>query len=172
MFTDEDLVGVRTPHHDALTITLRIANYDVDKLLVDQGSSFEVMCLDLFRKLKLSIADLKEATVPLIGFAGKVTIPLGKIVLPVREGAISKMIEFLVVDIDSPYQPILGRGWLHAMKAIPSTYHQKLKYVTERGVMEIHGDQAMERRCFIAPEKKDDKPNENVGEHEGQMPSK
>ena len=123
MFTDEDLVGVRTPHHDALIITLRIANYDVDKLLIDQGSSSEVMYLDLFRKLKLSIADPKEVTVPLVGFAGKGTIPLGKIVLPVRAGGISKMIEFLVVDIDSPYQAILGRGWLHAMKAVPSTYH-------------------------------------------------
>ena len=88
VFTDEDLVGVRTPHHDALIITLKIANYDVDKLLVDQGSSSEVMYLDLFRKLKLSIADLKEATVPLVGFVGKVTIPLGKIVLPVRAGSI------------------------------------------------------------------------------------
>ena len=87
------------------------------------------------------------------------------------------MIEFLVVDIDSPYQAILGRGWLHAMKAVPSTYHQKLKYVTERGVMEIHGDQAMARRCFIAairpkPEKKVDKHKEKIEEQEGQTPSK
>jgi len=103
VFTDEDLVGVRTPHHDALIITLRIANYDVDKLLVDQGRSSEVMYLDLFRKLKLSVADLKKAIVPLVGFTGKVTIPLGKIVLPLRAGNVSKMIEFLVVDIDSPY---------------------------------------------------------------------
>lgn len=175
VFTDEDLVGVRTPHHDALVITLRIANFDIDKFLVDQGSSSEVMYLDLFRKLKLSVADLKEATVTLVGFAGKMTMPLGKIVLPVRAGNVSKMIEFLVVDIDSPYQAILGRGWLHAMKAVSSTYHQKLKYVTEQGVMEIHDDQAMARRCFIAairpkPEKKIGQPSKK--DEEGETPSK
>ena len=125
--------------------------------------------------MRLSTVYLKEANVPLVGFTGKVTIPLGKVVLPVRAGSVSKMIEFLVVDIDSPYQAILGRGWLHVMKVVPSTYHQKLKYVTERGVMEIHGDQAMARKCFIAairpkPEKRAVQTSEKV--EEGEIPSK
>jgi len=63
------------------------------------------------------------------------------------------------------------------MKVVPSTYHQKLKYMTEREVMEIHGDQAMARKCFIAAirpksEKKVEKAKEKVEEQEGFIPSK
>ena len=100
---------MRAPHHDALLITLRIVNQDVDRLLIDQGSSSEVMYLELFHKLKLNIADLKEATVPLVDFVGRITMPLGKIFLLLMVGNISKLIEFLMVDIESPYHAILGR---------------------------------------------------------------
>ena len=52
-----------------------------------------------------------------------------------------------------------------------------IKCVTERGAVEIHGDQAMARRCFIAairpkPEKKVEKAKEKVEEQEGLIPSK
>ena len=35
------------PHDDALVVTLRIKGYNVKRVLVDQGSSVEIMYLDL-----------------------------------------------------------------------------------------------------------------------------
>lgn len=81
----------------------------MDNLILDQESSSKVMYLELFRKLKLKMSDLKEATVPLVGFSGKMTMPLGKMIRPRRAGHISKL-KFWVVDIDSPYHAIPGRG--------------------------------------------------------------
>ncbi len=42
-FSDGDLKDVQLPHSDPLVITLRIGNYDVKRVLVDQGSFAEVM---------------------------------------------------------------------------------------------------------------------------------
>ena len=48
----------------------------------------------------------------------------------------------------------MGRSWLHKMKAIPSTLHQKLRFPTKDGVMEINGDQVAAKQCVLAAAKK------------------
>ena len=42
-FSDDNLRDVQLPHSDLLVITLRIGNYDVKRVLIDQGSFAEVM---------------------------------------------------------------------------------------------------------------------------------
>ena len=46
-FSDEDKIGTIQPHDDALVITLRIGGYDVNMVIVDQGSAAEIMYPDL-----------------------------------------------------------------------------------------------------------------------------
>uniref|UniRef100_A0A2N9F3Z9 Uncharacterized protein n=1 Tax=Fagus sylvatica TaxID=28930 RepID=A0A2N9F3Z9_FAGSY len=140
-FSDSDLHDVQLPHNDPLVITLRIGNYDVKRVLVDQGSFAEVMYQELYEKLGLGKSDLSEFSTPVFGFSGESTIPLGKTTLPVLAGPINLQTEFIVVQAPSPYNAIMGRSWLHKMKAIPSTLHQKLRFLTKDGVMEINGDQ-------------------------------
>ena len=52
-FSNEDKVGTIQPHNDALVITLRIGEYDVKRVMVDQGSGAEVMYHDLYKGLNL-----------------------------------------------------------------------------------------------------------------------
>jgi hypothetical protein len=58
------------------------------------------------------------------------------------------MINFVVVDIEAPFNTILGRTWLGAMKAVSSTFHQKLKFVCDEGVVTVRGSQSSARECF------------------------
>uniref|UniRef100_A0A2N9I887 Uncharacterized protein n=1 Tax=Fagus sylvatica TaxID=28930 RepID=A0A2N9I887_FAGSY len=141
-FSDEDLADVQMPHNDPLVITLRFGDYDVQRVLVDQGSFAEIMYKGLYEKLGLKEADLANFTTPVFGFTGESTVPMGKTTLPVLAGPISLQTEFIVVRGTSPYNAIVGRDWLHRMKAVPSTLHQKLRFPTEEGVMEVNGDQA------------------------------
>lgn len=60
----------------------------------------------------------------MIRLSGTPVWPLGKIVLPVVTGLVVANMEFVVVDAPSPYNAVLGRSWLHTLKAIASTYHQ------------------------------------------------
>uniref|UniRef100_A0A2N9GNE9 Uncharacterized protein n=1 Tax=Fagus sylvatica TaxID=28930 RepID=A0A2N9GNE9_FAGSY len=153
-FSDNDLRDVQLPHNNPLVVTLRIGNYDVQRVLIDQGSFTEVMYEDLYGKLGLVEAELTDFITPIFGFSGEPVVPLGKIVLPVLTGPVNLQTEFIVVRASSPYNAIMGRDWLHRMKAVPSTLHQKLRFPTADGVMELNGDQVAAKQCVLTATKK------------------
>ena len=74
-FSDEDKKGTIQPHDDALVVTLRIGGFDVRRVLVDPGSTVEVMYPDLYKGLNLRPEDLTAYDSPLISFEGKIVIP-------------------------------------------------------------------------------------------------
>uniref|UniRef100_A0A2N9INS9 Uncharacterized protein n=1 Tax=Fagus sylvatica TaxID=28930 RepID=A0A2N9INS9_FAGSY len=163
-FSDSDLKDVQLPHNDPLVVTLRIGNYDVERILIDQGSFAEVMYQDLYIKLGMGEAELSNFASPIFGFSGEPVMPLGKAVLPVLAGPVNLQTEFIIVNASSPYNAIIGRDWLHRMKAIPSTLHQKLRFPTKDGVMELNGDQVTAKQCVLtAVKQKDAKAAEKPG---------
>lgn len=85
----------------------------------------------------------------MIGFSGIVTYSDGVITLLVITKSYSLLTDFLIVKATSPYNAILGRQWKHKMRAVPSTYHQVLRYQTIYGIEEIRGDQATTRTCAV-----------------------
>ncbi|KAH7847010.1 hypothetical protein Vadar_020735 [Vaccinium darrowii] len=153
-FTDDDLEGVSVPHNDALVITLRIGEYDVEKILVDQGASTEIMYYDTFKRMELPVNSLQKCLIPLVGFSAQTVWPMGKVTLPVRAGSVVLKTDFLVVDIPSSYNVIIGRTWMHKMKAVSSTYHQKIKYPGAEGIECIKGNQKVADQCFTMVLKK------------------
>ena len=76
-FSDEDKIRTIQPHDDALMITLRIGEYDVKRVMVDQGSVAEIMYPDLYKGLNLRAEDLTPYNSPLVSFEGKIIIPKG-----------------------------------------------------------------------------------------------
>ena len=149
-FSEEDKIGTIQPHDDALMITLRIGGYDVKKVMVDQGSATEIMYPDLYRGLSLRAKDLTPYSSPLVSFEGKVIILKGQIRLLVQTGSETVEVDFIVVDAYSPYTAIVARPWLHTLRAVSSTLHQRVKYSSEGQIEEILGDQAMARQCMVA----------------------
>ena len=109
-----------------------------------------MMYPDLFKGLGLKKKDLIKHTSPLVGFDGKVVILEGQICLPVIMGGNEVSVMFTIVSSFSPYTAILGRPWIHSMKAIPSTLHVKIKFPTEQGVAVIRGDQQAAKQCLTA----------------------
>ena len=137
-------------HDDALVVTLRIVGFDVKRVIVDQGSGVEIVYLDLFKGLGHKIEDLDQYDAPLIGFDGNTTILKGMIQLPIQIGGKVVSVNFIVVDAFSPYTAILARPWLHAMGAVSSTLHVKVKNPTNEGVVELVGCQLVARQCMVA----------------------
>ena len=76
-FLDEDKIGTIQPHDDALVITLRIGGYDVKRVMVDQGSTAEIMYPDIYKGLNLKSEDLTPYSSSLMSFEGKLIIPKG-----------------------------------------------------------------------------------------------
>ena len=96
--------------------------------MVDQGSAAKIMYPDLFKGLGLKPKDLETYSSPLVSFEGKMVVPKGQIRLPVQTGSDVVEIDFIVVDVFSPYTAIIGRPWLHSLGVVSSTLHQKVKY--------------------------------------------
>jgi len=140
-FDNSDLAGVTLPHIDPLVVELRVKRFTVERVLIDQGSTSEVMYYKTFIKLDFTESDLSPAHYPLFGFNANLEYSLGKITLPVRAGSRLVDVELLVVKLPSPYNLIMGRSWLHTMQAMPSTYHQLLRFLTERCIEQIRGSQ-------------------------------
>ena len=149
-FSDEDKNGTIQPHDNTLVVTFKIGGYDVKKVLVYQGSSVEIMYPDLYKGLNLKSEDLTAYDSPLVSFEGKTVTPRGQIRLPIQTGSDIVEVDFIVVDAYSPYTIIMVRPWLHALRAVSSTLHQKVKYPSEGQVKEIMGNQSMARQCVVA----------------------
>ena len=76
---------------------------------------------------------------------------IGTIRLPVYAGGVTKTVKFSVVRAKAPYNAILGTPWLHSMHAIPSSYHQCVKFPGKDGVIKtIRGDQRAARELLVA----------------------
>ena len=107
-FSEEDKIGTTQPHDDALLITLKIGDYDVKRVMVDGGSTAEVMYPNLYKGLRLKPKDLMPYSSPLMNFDGKLVIPKGMIKLPIQTGLEIVEVNFIVVDTYSPYTAIIG----------------------------------------------------------------
>ena len=108
-FSDEDKIGTIQPHNDALVITLRIGDYNVKMVMVDQGSAAEIMYPDHYKGLNLKAEDLTPYSSPLVSFEGKIIILKGQVRLPVQTGSKVVEVDFIVVDAYSPYTAIVAR---------------------------------------------------------------
>ena len=76
-FSDVDKQGTIQPHDDALVVTLRIGGYDVKRVMIDQGSTTEIMYPDLYKGLGLKPKDLTTYSFFLVSFEGKMVVSKG-----------------------------------------------------------------------------------------------
>ncbi|XP_075497275.1 uncharacterized protein LOC142534229 [Primulina tabacum] len=151
-FGPEDLRGVSLPHNDALVIQARVANYDVLRVFVDNGSSVNVIFKEALVQMDLHEYPLEVVATALFGFAGHAVYPEGEITLPLTLGSgdlrKTVMTVFTIVDAPSSYNVILGRPAMNEMRAVASTYHQKIKFPIRGQVGEVKGDQPSSRKCY------------------------
>ena len=120
-FSNEDKIETIQPHDDALVVTLRIGGYDVKRVLVNQGNAVKI----------LKPEDLTTYDSSLISFEGKAVISKGQIRLPIQIDSEVVKVDFIVVDAYSPYTAIVAKPWYHALGAVSSTLHQKVKYPSD-----------------------------------------
>nr|CAN68426.1 hypothetical protein VITISV_022197 [Vitis vinifera] len=136
------------PHRDALILSLEIGDFDVRRILVDPGSSADLVQASVVGHMRHTLTGLENPGRILSGFNGSSTTSLGDIVLPVQAGPVTLNVQFSVVQELSPFNVILGRTWLHYMKAIPSTYHQMVSFLTNDGQIDLYGSQLAARQCY------------------------
>ena len=78
-FFDSDLEGCQHPHDDPLVVCAIVANTTVHRVLVDNGSSADIIFTSAFDKMGIGREKLEPVNTHLRGFFGERVLPLGSI---------------------------------------------------------------------------------------------
>ncbi|GAV70369.1 LOW QUALITY PROTEIN: hypothetical protein CFOL_v3_13867, partial [Cephalotus follicularis] len=119
-FSEADYEGVRLLHDDPVVVTLLVELFTMKRILIDSGSSADILYKHAFDQLKIPTDQLRPVKTPLVGFAGEMVHPLGSINLSVVAGTALRtqvQMTFLVVDTPNPYNAIIGWPGLNLMEA-------------------------------------------------------
>jgi hypothetical protein len=94
---------------------------------------------------------IHDATHPLCGFRGWQIVALGKITMSVTFGYVhntrNEQVVFDIVDMEYPYNAIIGRGTLNAFEAILHPAYLCMKIRSKQGPIVVHGSQEAARRA-------------------------
>ena len=151
-FTDGDLIGVQNANNEPVVVSMTIAKHPVKRILINSGSSVNVLFYDAFVLMNLPKGELKPVLSLLIDFNGELVNVEGEITLPVTAGIppLTKtiLVTFTVVNIPSAYNAILGRPSLNQLDAMISTRRLLVRLMTDQGVDEMKGAGQTAKQCF------------------------
>ncbi|GAV63997.1 LOW QUALITY PROTEIN: hypothetical protein CFOL_v3_07515, partial [Cephalotus follicularis] len=115
-FSEVDYEEVRLPHDDPVAVTLQVELFTMKRILIDSGSSMDILYKHAFDQLRIPADQLRPVKTPLVSFAREMVHPLGSIDFLVLAGTTpctQVQMTFLVVDTPSPYNAIIGRPGLN-----------------------------------------------------------
>jgi hypothetical protein len=145
-FSHEDLQLKDYPHNDAMVISCVIKGFLVHNVLVDTCSAADIIFAKAFRQMQEPEDKIHDATHPLCGFEGRQIVALGKITMPVTFGFVNntrtEQVVFDIVDMEYPYNAIIGRGTLNDFEA-----YLCMKIPSDQGPIAIHGSQEAARKA-------------------------
>ncbi|PNX94470.1 hypothetical protein L195_g017646 [Trifolium pratense] len=136
-----------------MVIKLQINNFSVLRVVVNEGSSINILYLSAFLKMGLSESMLKPFKTFLKGTIGETVSVKGYIDLDTTfgKGGNTKMIKvrYLVVDSPSVYNVVIGLPAVADLGAVISTLHLAMKYpVGDDMVGVVKADLEMAKKCY------------------------
>ena len=85
-FSEEDARRLHHPHDDAIVVSIRVGDYNIHRVLIDNGSSANILYYPAFQQMRIDKEWLVSTNTPLVRFKGTKVYPLGVVTLPVTVG--------------------------------------------------------------------------------------
>ncbi|XP_027368366.1 uncharacterized protein LOC113874337 [Abrus precatorius] len=142
-FTDDEVPAEGTRHNKALHIFVKCQDHIIAKVLIDNGSSLNVMPKMTLSKLPCDGSHMKPSAMIVRAFEETRREVIGEIEIPIQIGPCTFQILFQVMDITPAYSCLLGRPWIHSTRVVPSTLHQKLKFIIDNKLVIVSGEDDM-----------------------------
>jgi hypothetical protein len=133
---------IPNPGQYPLAVDLVIGNARFSKVLMDGGSSLNILYAHTLRLLGIGLDQQRPSTTPFHGVApGKRVQPLGQIDLPVWFGTPDnyrkETLTFEVVGFRGAYHAILGRPCYAKFMAVPNYTYLKMKMPEPNGLITV-----------------------------------
>ncbi|CAN6444993.1 unnamed protein product [Victoria cruziana] len=141
IFTDDDLPAGGM-HTSALHLQVICMQFSIAKVLVDGGASVNVCPLRTIQELGIRRERFEPTAIDISGFDGHSQTPLGKVTLPVSVVHEDRdhLVEFHIIDVDTSYNMLLGRPWIHSQNTVASTLHQMVRWSKGKSVFTAYAE--------------------------------
>ena len=140
VFSDNDLPPEGLNHVRPLFIDVACSGRRVSSILLDNGSALNVCPLVTAIALGFSPSDLGPSTQTVKAYDKTQRIVMGTLTTYVIIGPVRYSVFFQVLRIQSSFNLLLGHPWIHEAGAIPSSLHQKVKFIHEGRIITIQSD--------------------------------
>jgi hypothetical protein len=150
-FSQEDHLLKDYPHNDAMVISCVMKGFLVHNVLVDTDNAIDIIFAKAFRQMQEPEDKIQDAMHPLCGFRGKQITALDKRTMPTTFGYIhntrTEEVVFDIVDMEYPYNAIIGRGTLNAFKVVLHPTYLFMKIPSNQGSISVYVSQEAARRA-------------------------
>ncbi|WKA03340.1 hypothetical protein VitviT2T_021455 [Vitis vinifera] len=110
-------------------ITCILLSHRVQSVLLNNGSALNVYPLATVVTLDFAPSDFGSSTQTLRAYNSTQREVMGTLTIDLLIGLTTFSILFQVLRIPSFFDLLLGRPWIHQARAIPSSLHQKVKFI-------------------------------------------
>lgn len=132
------------PPSDALIIRMGVEDFLLHRVLVDTGSSINLLTMRAFKDMGFDSTQLTPVNFPLIGLSQHEVTAEGSIFLHVTASDYTKkrtvIADFIVVDIQLAYNAIMGRPLLHSLDATVLIKKLQLNIPDDNHTIKVTGD--------------------------------
>ena len=118
-FADEEIPIEDRGHNRALHVSVKCLDHIVAKVLIDNGSSLNVMPKSTLDKLPSNVSHLRPSSMVVRAFDRSRQEVRDEIDLPIQIGPHTCHITFQVMDINPTYSFLLGQPWIHSVGVVP-----------------------------------------------------
>ncbi|KAI5390105.1 hypothetical protein KIW84_075434 [Lathyrus oleraceus] len=167
-FCDDDLPEEGKDHNLALHISMNCKDDALPNVLVDTGSSLNVLPKSILAELSYQGPPMRQSGVVVKAFDGSRKTVISELDLPIKIGPSDFQTTFQVMDIHPSYNCLLGRPWIHEIDAKDEvgTPFQALSIAepSRKGVSSfsgglIHTDEDQEAASIIEEDEEEDLDN-------------
>jgi len=142
-FSEDEVDPTSLKYTKALYVIVKCKGCIAIKFLIDNGSALNVLPNATLAKLPVDPSAVRQSAMVVRAFDGSKREVLGDINLPFQIRACTFNVTFQVMDIKPAYTMLLGRPWIHSAYAVPSTLHQRIKYIMSDKIIIVRGVEAM-----------------------------
>ncbi|PKI78545.1 hypothetical protein CRG98_001052 [Punica granatum] len=140
-FSDDELPSEGCTHSRALHIVCKCNNHIVGRVMINNGSALNVCPVITLKQMNVDLNRVRPSKTAVRAFDGSRREVNGEIDLLIEVGPCSFSVTFQVLNIPNTFSLLLGRPWIHSAGAVPSSLHQKLKFIVEERLITVKGEE-------------------------------
>ncbi|PKI77270.1 hypothetical protein CRG98_002339 [Punica granatum] len=140
-FSDDELPFEGWAHSRALHIVCKCNNYAIGQVMIDNGSALNVCLVTTLKQMNVDLNRIRPSQTAVRAFDGSWREVNREIDLLIDVGLCSFSVTLQVLDIPNAFSLLLGRPWIHSAGAVPSSLHQKLKFIIGEKLITVKGEE-------------------------------